>query len=48
MQKKGLIRKITLNSSFMASQPASQKIKIHILPNIARNKGKQTKLVNRI
>ena len=42
MQKNGLIKKITLNSSFMASNPGSQAIKIHILPNIVRNKGKQT------
>ena len=42
MQKNGLIKKITLNSSFMASNPGSQAIKIHILPNIVRNKGNQT------
>ena len=42
MQKNGLIKKITLNSSFMASRPGSQTIKIHILPNIVRNKGNQT------
>ena len=42
MQKNGLIKKITLNSSFMASHPGSQTIKIHILPNIVSNKGNQT------
>ena len=42
MQKNSLIRKITLILSFMASHPGSQIIKIHILPNIVRNKGKQT------
>ena len=42
MQKNGLIKKVTLILSFMASHPGSQTIKIHILPNIVRNKGNQT------
>ena len=40
-RKKRLIRKIRLTSKFMTSQPGSQTITIHILPNISRSKGNQ-------
>ena len=43
MCKNELIRRIRLNSKFMTSKPGQQKIAIHILPNISRNKGNQTK-----
>ena len=47
MYKNGLIRKITLFSKFMTSQPGKQTIAIHILPNISRSKDNQTmKLVS--
>ena len=42
MQKSSLIRKIGLISKFMTSQPRKQIIRIYILPNISRSKGKQT------
>ena len=38
----GLIRKISLISKFMTSQPGKQTIPIHILPNIPRSKVNQT------
>ena len=38
----GLIKKIGLISSFMTSEPGSQTIVIHILPNISRSEGNQT------
>ena len=41
-RKKGLIRKISLTSKFMTSQPGYQTITIHILPNISRSKDNQT------
>ena len=42
MYKNGLIRKITLILKFMTSQPGSQTIAIHILPNISRSKDNQS------
>ena len=42
MHKNGLIRKISLNLKFMASQPGSQTIAIHVFPNISRSKGNHT------
>ena len=42
MYRNGLIRKARLISKFMMSQPGSQTIAIHILPNISRSKGNQT------
>ena len=41
-RKNGLIRKIRLTSKFMTSQPGSQTIAIHILPDISQSKGNQT------
>ena len=41
-KKNGLIRKISLTSKFMSSQPGLQTIAIHILPNISQSKGNQT------
>ena len=41
-RKNGLIRKMRLISKFMTSQPGSQTIAIHILPNISQSKGNQT------
>ena len=40
-RKNGLIRKIRLTSKFMTSQPGSQTISIHILPDISQSKGNQ-------
>ena len=42
MYQSGLIKKIRLISNFMTSQPGSQTIVVHILPNILRSKGNQT------
>ena len=42
MQKGCLIRKIRINSEFMASQRGSETIAIHILINISRSKDSQT------
>ena len=42
VEKKTLIRKITLISKFMTSPPCQQRIRLHILLNISRIKGKQT------
>ena len=42
VKKTGLIRKITLISRFMASQPGSLTITIHVLANISRSKCDQT------
>ena len=42
VEKKSLIRKITLISKFMTSPPCQQRIRLHILLNISRIKGKQT------
>ena len=42
MQENGLIRKVTLNSKFVTSQPGKQLITIHILPCISKSKGNQT------
>ena len=39
MWKNGLIKKISLISQFMTSQPRKQAIAIHILPSISRSKG---------
>ena len=38
-RKNNLIRKISLISKFLTSQPGSQTVTIHILPNISQNKG---------
>ena len=43
MCQNSLIKKIRLVSNFMTSQPGEQTIVIHILPNISRSKGNQTK-----
>ena len=40
--RNGLIRKISLTSKSMTSQPGLQTIAIHILPNISQSKGNQT------
>ena len=40
--KNGLIKKISLISKLLTSQPGLQTIAIHILPNISRSKGNQT------
>ena len=40
-RKNGLIRKISLTSKFMTSQPGLQTIAIHILPNISQSEGNQ-------
>ena len=40
-RKNGSIRKISLISKSMTSQPGQQTIEIYILPNISRNKGNQ-------
>ena len=42
MYQNGLTKKIRLISNFMTSQPGSQIVVIHILPNISRSKGNQT------
>ena len=42
MSKNGLIRKATLVSKFMTSQPGKHMIVIHMLPNISRSKGNKT------
>ena len=42
MKKNGMIRKIRLISKFMTSQPGWQTIKMHVVPNIPRNKSNQT------
>ena len=39
--KNGSIRKISLISKSMTSQPGQQTIAIHILPNISKSKGNQ-------
>ena len=41
-------RKIRLNSKFMTSQPGKQTIAIHILPNISRSEGNQTKKLGQL
>ena len=41
-KKNGLIRKIRLISKFITSQPAKERITMHILSNISRSKGNQT------
>ena len=43
MQQSNMTRKIWLISEFMTLQPGQQTIVIHILPNISRSKGNQTK-----
>ena len=40
--KNGLIRKISVTSKLMMSQPGLQTIAIHILPNISQSKNNQT------
>ena len=40
-RKNDLIRKITLTSKFITSQPGLQTIAKHILPNISQSKGNQ-------
>ena len=40
-RRNGLIRKITLTSKFMTSQPGLQLIAIHTLPDISQSKGNQ-------
>ena len=42
MYKNSLIRKISLVSKVMTSQPGYQTIAIHILANISRRKGNKT------
>ena len=42
MSKNGLIRKVTLVSKFMTSQPGKHMIAMHMLPNISRSKGNKT------
>ena len=42
MYKNSLIRKISLVSKFMTSQPGYKTIAIHILANISRRKGNKT------
>ena len=42
MYQNGLIRKISLISNFMTSQPGEQTIVIHILSNTFRSKGNMT------
>ena len=42
MQQNGLMRKVSLISNFMTSQPSLQITVIHILPNILRSKDNQT------
>ena len=42
LYQNGFIKKNSLISEFMTSQPGQQTIVIHILPNISRNKGNQT------
>ena len=41
-RKSGLIRKTSLTSKFMTSQPGLQAVAIHILPNTSQSKGNQT------
>ena len=41
-RKNGLIRKIRLTPKFVTSQPGSQTIALHILPDISQSKGNQT------
>ena len=41
-RKNGLIRKISLTSKFLTSQPRLQTIAIHVLPNISQIKDNQT------
>ena len=41
-RKNGSIRKIGITSKFMASQPGSQTVAIHILSSISKSKGNQT------
>ena len=41
MWENGLIRKINLIQTFMASQPEKQAVAIHILPNSPRSKCRQ-------
>ena len=41
-KKSSLIRKISLTSKFMTSQPGLQTVAIHILPNISQSKVNQT------
>ena len=50
MYQNSLIRKISLISNFITSQPGWQTIVIHILPNILRTKGNHNKIwsVNRM
>ena len=40
-RKNGLIKKISLTSKFMTSQPVLQTIAIHVLPIISQSKGNQ-------
>ena len=40
-RKHGLIRKISVTSKLMTSQPSLQTVTIHILPNISQSKGSQ-------
>ena len=43
-----MIRKIRSISKFMTSHPGKQTITIHILPNISRSKGNQTKKLGQL
>ena len=42
MWERSLIRKISLTSKFITSQPGLQTISIHMLSNISQSKGNQT------
>ena len=48
MYQNDLIQKIILLSNFMPSQPWTQTIAIHILPNISRSKDSQTKKIDQL
>ena len=43
-----MIRRLRLISKFMTSKTGQQIISIHILPNISRSKGNQTKKFGRL
>ena len=45
-QKNGLIKKTRLTSNFSTSQPGSQTIAIHMLPDISQSKGNTTRSWN--
>ena len=47
-RKNGLIKKTRLTSNFITSQPGSQTIAIHMLPDISQSKGNQTMKFDKI